>query len=169
MTLRLRLVLGLVALVVVGLAVFGITTYVLYARSSTGGWTINCVRAPCPAGLYRERRAQRRADGGGSGGGGGGDPAGCLRTSAPILVPGRFLRRAARAAGWVAERRHPGLGIVDEPTSPSRLDCPRTGRTAHHRLEGPGLQQVAGIGQPVGHGDGNVVVGRGAADGSPTR
>ena len=33
MTLRLRLVLGLVALVVVGLAVFGVTTYVLYARS----------------------------------------------------------------------------------------------------------------------------------------
>ncbi|MGH9036231.1 MAG: hypothetical protein ACRD0O_10745, partial [Acidimicrobiia bacterium] len=33
MTLRLRLVAGLVALVTVGLAIFGVTTYQLYARS----------------------------------------------------------------------------------------------------------------------------------------
>ncbi|MGH9004337.1 MAG: hypothetical protein ACRDYV_14530, partial [Acidimicrobiia bacterium] len=33
MTLRLRLVAGLVALVTAGLAVFGVTTYQLYARS----------------------------------------------------------------------------------------------------------------------------------------
>ncbi len=33
MTLRLRLVLGLVALVTVGLAIFGVATYTLYSRS----------------------------------------------------------------------------------------------------------------------------------------
>ena len=35
MTLRLRLVLGLVVLVTAGLAVFGFTTYQLYAREVT--------------------------------------------------------------------------------------------------------------------------------------
>ena len=33
MTLRLRLVIGLVVLVTIGLAVFGVVTYTLYARS----------------------------------------------------------------------------------------------------------------------------------------
>ncbi len=128
MTLRLRLVLGLVALVVVGLAVFGITTYVLYARSEYRRLD-DRIRASVPlvTGQLYDNAGLDGGPGGpgdqpGEGGGAGGRP------KPPILVP----------AGTYAELRSPSGAVVpggviqvsdttSEPDLPDHLDVPAHG------------------------------------------
>ena len=89
MTLRLRLVLGLVVLVTAGLAVFGFATYELYSRSQYDRLD-DQVRASAPAVLptLAERAGLSNEGGGRHGGGGPGGPGGRGgRPGPPTVVP----------------------------------------------------------------------------------
>jgi two-component system, OmpR family, sensor kinase len=88
MTLRLRLVLGLVVLVTAGLAVFGFATYELYSRSQYDRLD-DQVRASAPAVLPTLAERAGLADDGHGRGGPGGGPGGGRggRPSPPTVVP----------------------------------------------------------------------------------
>ena len=150
MTLRLRLVLGLVALVVVGLAVFGVTTYVLYARSEYQRLDdrISGVDPARHQPAVRQRRpGPTTATGRPGGSRPGGGPGGPRRP--PILVP----------AGTYAELRDPPGAVVpdgviqvsgttSEPDLPDHVDVPAHGSNFFTTGSEQGSGRLAGLGQP---------------------
>src|ERR1700675_3102884 len=74
MTLRLRLVVALVALVTAGLASLGFATYSLYARYQFKHLDDQLRSSESLIDIQLDQLAGRTSDGGGGGGGGGGDP-----------------------------------------------------------------------------------------------
>ena len=122
MTLRLRLVLALVALVAVGLAVFGVATYAAYSRRSTSASTISS--APRQPFVHRpavRRRPSRptvmtagvAGDGNGYGEPGpGGPPAG-----RPVVPSGTYAE--LRDPDGAVAGHDPALGL-DQRSCPAR-------------------------------------------------
>ncbi len=113
MTLRLRLVLALVALVATGLVVFGVTTYTLYARSQYGSLDAQIRNSR----TFVEHQLDDKAGFGGfpgPGGGGGG----------PIEVPAGTYAELRDRAGTVLTTYVNGSAV---PKLPSPLPDPSRG------------------------------------------
>jgi two-component system, OmpR family, sensor kinase len=160
MTLRSRLVLAVVTLVAAGLAVFGVATYTLYARSEYQRLDER-IRASIPlvtGQLYRnagldEGAGQPGGNGPGSGsnGGAGSHPA------PPILVPpGTYAELRDSAGTFITSVQY--SNSTSQPDLPAELDVPA------HRARLFTTGSVEGSGQwrasvsSSGHDDGNAVV-----------
>jgi two-component system OmpR family sensor kinase len=165
MTLRLRLVLALVALVTAGLAVFGITTYVLYANSEYRRLDDRIQNSiPLVTGqLYDNAGIDHDGGPGGTGGGGPGDggpgPAGDGRPRPPVLVPSGTYAELRDSKGAVV----PG-GVIEvsssssQPDLPSDIAVPDQGNRffTTGSETGSGRWRVAV--SPSGYHDGNAVI-----------
>ena len=123
MTLRVRLVLALTVLVMVGLAVFGVTTYSLYAHSQYQRLDDQLLSAS-------QSMARQLADAAGIGGGAGGLPDGRGgRGGPPVVAPLTLYGelRSETGSGVLAELSPTNLTI--RPALPARVTA--SGRSPH--------------------------------------
>jgi two-component system OmpR family sensor kinase len=162
MTLRLRLVLGLVALLVVGLVVFGVTTYVFYARSEYRRLDER-IRSSIPlvtGQLYASAGLEHGPFPGGGGPPTGGDAGGGERPpKPPVLVPPGTYAELRDSSGAVI----PG-GVIQvsdttsEPDLPPDLDVPAQGVRFFTTGSESGSGRWRASVSPSGYNDGNAVV-----------
>ena len=167
MTLRLRLVLGLVALVMVGLAVFGVTTYVALRPLGVpaAGRALSGVVPIVTDQLYENAAATNPEDAA-SPAASGAASARAARGGRPILVPSGTYAELRDAVGRRrAQRCHPVRGPRASRTSPITSTCPPGSNFFTTGSEqGSGRWRVSASAARA-RGDGDVVV----AASRPTR
>jgi two-component system OmpR family sensor kinase len=154
MTLRLRLVLALVALVTVGLAIFGVATYVLYARSEYQRLD-DQIQAFVPlvtGQLYQqaglgEGHAPANDDNGGPG----------ARPRPPTFVPPSTYAELRSPSGQVLATSTPSTS-TSVPDLPADLAAPATGSHLFTTGSETGSGQWRVSVTASNQGDGNVVV-----------
>jgi len=120
MTLRLRLVLALVALSTIGLAVFGVATYGLYARTQYDRLDSQ-LRASAPI-LEFELRNNAGIDAGPRPGGDGDDGGGGRGPRPPTIAPAGTYAQLRTEDGTVIPSKLPGAGTTSVPKLPTELE-----------------------------------------------
>jgi two-component system OmpR family sensor kinase len=158
MTLRLRLVLALVALMTVGLAIFGIATYELYSRSEYSRLDDQLANSiPLVTAQLYDKAGLSGQPGTPTGGYGGGPYPGERRPAPPPDVPPSTYAELRGPTGEVLSSVQL-ITQTSRPDLPADLDVPASGSRVFTTgsVDGSGDWRVSV--SPSSHGDGNAVV-----------